>query len=197
MVLLNDPKFIGSNAPPSKPKPRRPEPTWNPAGTASKVKSFRAFDPTGIVEAKPHEPVWHPPSVNRPPKPPKYFEPTMKPELVVPIRKETTTVLNKKPRVQSADPKLKTRIAKAESKVKSAWEQPTATTIVQKPKPPIAPGVVQKPKVKPAPVKKFVRPAPVPIDTGRSSLKDVPTKPMFESTPRDQSLVDEDPDDLF
>jgi hypothetical protein len=204
---IKHPKFIGSNAPPSKPKPKPQEPTWNPAGTANKAKPFRAFDPVSkSLPTKSPEPVWKPSSKTIGKKPLKYFEPTMKPELIVPFQKETVPVLQKKPtRIFNADSKLKTRIAKAESKVKSAWEP---TTTDPESKPPVVPRPMKKtinppkPKVKSlpsrstVPVKKPVPAPPITTDTGRSSLNDVPTKPLFESTPRNQS-INEDPDDLF
>ncbi len=204
-------KFIGSHAPPSKPKPPPSEATWNPAGIANKTKHFRAFDPVSkSLPTKPEEPVWSPPSKNFSKKHTRYFEPTLKPELTTPIRNETAPVLKKQTiktqsKIQGADPKLKTRIAKAESKVKSAWEP---TTIATESKPPIFPRPIKtvatttQPKLKSAPsqpivpVKKIVPTPPVSTGTGRSSLNDVPIKPMFQSTPRNQS-ISENADDLF
>jgi hypothetical protein len=127
--------------------------------------------------------------------------------LIAPIRKETEPVLQKKTiknqtKISSANPKLKTRIANAESKVKTAWQ---STTTVKEPKPPI-PRPVQKttttttippkttvksvPSQPIVPVKKVVPAPPTTTDTGRSSLNGIPTKPMFQSTPRNQSIVD-------
>jgi len=198
-------KFIGSHAPPSKPKPRPPEATWNPAGVATKTKHFRAFDPVSkSLPAKPQEPVWNPPSKNSSKKHPRYFEPTLKPELTtVPVLQKKTIKTQSK--IQGADPKLKTRIANVESKVKSVWEP---TTTLQEAKPPMVPRSIKpattttKPKIKSVPsqpivpVKNTLPPPPMSTDTGRSSLNDVPTKPMFQSTPRNQS-INEDADNLF
>lgn len=203
---IKRPKFIGSHEPPRKPRPTS-EPTWNPGGTAMKKKEFRALDPTSKSITRKHEPVWHPPPINPTRKPMKYFEPSMKPELMEPIQ-QTAPLMRKKTVIPNANPMLKTRIAKAESKVKSAWTEPTTTVV--KPKPPIAPRPITTttipPKPKPAPVRKPIPAAPVrkpvpavipaKIDTGRSSLNDVPSKPMFESTPRTQSPI-YDGGDLF
>jgi hypothetical protein len=210
---IKRPKFIGSHAPPSKPKPPPSEPRWNPVGT-KKTKHFRAFDPVSrSVPTKPAEPVWNPPSKKHPAKHPRYFEPTLKPELTGPIRTQTEPVLRKQPsksekKKLSGDPKLKTRIANAESKVKSTWE---STTTVSQPKPPIVPRpdkkittvIPSKTNVKSVrpepivPVKKVVPTPPIDTDTGRSSLNDVPKKPMFESTPRNQSIDKDYADDSF
>jgi hypothetical protein len=160
------------------------------------------------------EPVWKPASKESSKKIPRYFEPTLKPELIVPITQQTAPLLQRKTipiekRISTADPKLKTRIAKAESKVKSVWEP---TTTDKEPKPPIPRAVKKattvippKLKVKPipsqptAPIKKIIPAPPTTTNTGRSSLNDVPTKPLFQSTPLNQSVVDEgdDPDDMF
>ena len=237
---IKRPKFIGSQAPPTKPKPPPPEPTWNPGGTLPKKKPIRALDPTSISIPKPHEPVWNPsgtvpnkkpvrafdptnitiprkaepvwnPSSTKPPKKPvKHFEPAMKPELITPVQKQTAPIVRKKTVIPNANPLLKTRVANAESKVKSAWKDPPVT--IQKPKPPSVPRPIGKtttplpPKPRsissaPAvPVKKteskppLVRPTK--IDTDRSSLPSTTSKPMFESTPRNQSPI-HDADDLF
>jgi hypothetical protein len=200
---IKNPKFIGSNAPPSKLK-SSPEPVWNPGGS-TKTKQFRAVDPSSLRQRKHHEPVWHPPSKAEP-KPPKYFEPNLKPELMAPVPQQTTYLVRKKSTIRSGDPKLKSRIANAESKVENKWSEPPATRT--KPKLPIAPRPTTtttttltkpaKPKPKPAPIKKVVPlpPAPINTDTGRSSLNDVPSKPLFQSTPRNQS-INHDIDDLF
>lgn len=217
---IKRPKFIGSNAPPTQPKPPPREPLWKPSGTPAKTKTLRAFDPVSkSLPPKPDEPIWRPPPKTFSKKPPKYFEPTLKPELTAPIRAQTEPVFQKRPIknqsvVRSGDPKLKKRIATAESKVKSAWEQPTTT--VKEPRPSIVPRPIQKPittktlppkpKVKSVPFQPIVPfkntnpPPPIAADTGRSSLNDVPTKPLFQSTPRNQSIVGDDDDyvdDLF
>ncbi|UJR08182.1 hypothetical protein I4U23_012455 [Adineta vaga] len=200
---IKHPKFMGSNAPPTQPKPTR-EPAWKPGGVP-KTKPFRAFDPNSkVVPTQIHEPVWHPPSLESKRKNPKYFEPTVKSEFTAPIRSKTEPIVWKKTtkQIPSGDPKLKTRIATAESKVKSAWENSAATI---KPRPPIPRPVKPTPtnapittKVKSAPsrpissVKKVV---PVPAtntDTGRSSIVDVPPQPLFQSTPRTQSVAEDD-----
>ncbi|CAF3685343.1 unnamed protein product [Rotaria sp. Silwood1] len=203
-------KFIGSHAPPSILKPPPHEAPWNPAGVASKTQRIRAFDPVSkALPPKTPESVWRPSSKSLNDKRPKYFEPTVKPELIVPINKSTEPVLKSKKlkthkKVSSADPTLKTRIAKAESKVKSAWE---ATATVKEPKPPIPRSVKKtattttipvKPKVKDVPsqpsvpVKKIVSAPPTTTDTGRSSLNNISRKPMYQSTPKNQSMADED-----
>ncbi|CAF1200101.1 unnamed protein product [Rotaria sp. Silwood1] len=203
-------KFIGSHAPPSILKPPPHEAPWNPAGVASKTQRIRAFDPVSkALPSKTPESVWRPSSKSLNDKRPKYFEPTVKPELIVPINKSTEPVLKSKKlkthkKVSSADPTLKTRIAKAESKVKSAWE---ATATVKEPKPPIPRPVKKtattttipvKPKVKDVPsqpsvpVKKIVSAPPTTTDTGRSSLNNISRKPMYQSTPKNQSMADED-----
>ncbi|CAF4342496.1 unnamed protein product [Rotaria sp. Silwood2] len=147
--------------------------------------------------------------------PPKYFEPTLKPELTASIKTEKESVLQSKKikthkKIPSADPTLRRRVTKAESKVKSAWD---ATATVKEPKPPISHPVKKttttiplKTKVKAVPsqpivpVKQIVSTLPTTTDTGRSSLNDVATKPMFQSTPKNQSIVDENDEsvaDLF
>jgi hypothetical protein len=199
-------KFIGSNDPPSETRPPRPERTWNPAGSVNKTKPIRAFDPVRKPSlVKSQENLWKPSSKTASEKVPRYFEPTLKPELTAPLPLAPRKTMKNTKRVPSADPKIKTRIAQAESKVKSAW-QPSAND----PKPPVArptqrpaTTIPAKPLVKPvprpprAPVKKPVVTAPAIADTGRSSLNDVPTKPMFQSTPVNQSVVGDETDDLF
>lgn len=201
---IKDPKFIGSNEPPRRQRPTS-EPVWNPGGTLARKKEVRAFDPMSKTIPQKHEPVWHPPPKNPMRKSVKYFEPSIKPELIVPVQ-QPAPLTRKKVVIPNANPMLKTRVAKAESKVKSAWTEPTTTVV--KPKPPIVPRPTKTTTVppKPAPirkpvsappVKKPVPPAvPVKTDTGRSSLNDVPSKPMFESTPRTQSPLYEG-GDLF
>lgn len=238
-------KFIGSHDPPVKPTQPH-EPTWNPGGSVVRKKQFRALDPTSVSITKQSEPVWNPPGITvrkkpvrafdptsipipktsepvwnvsskKPPtKPIKHFASTMKPELIAPVKKQTEHLKHKKVVIPHANPALKTRVANAESKVKSAWNEPTTT--IPKPKPPPGPRPINRatttlpPKPKSAPpasVKKPVskppiaptkKPTPIPVsaktDTGRSSLTDGPSKPMFESTPRNQSPI-EDVDDLF
>lgn len=200
---IKHPKFIGSHDPPSKPKPSS-EPTWKPGGTATKTKHFRALDPASkSMPKKIAEPVWQPPSKNHPKKTPKYFEPALKPESIAPTQKQTKPLVRKKPTIPSGDPNLKARIANAESKVETRWNEPPQT--LTRPKPPIVPRptTVIPPKVKSAPVKKVVSPpvpvktdAPIKTDTGRSSVTDIPIQPIFQSTPRSQS-INHDVDDLF
>jgi len=202
---------MGSHSPPSKPKPSQPEARWNPAGTKNKTKHFRAFDPgTKSLPDKAPEPVWRPTSKTLPKKHHRYFEPTLKPELTASIKGETEPVLQKQATktqkiLPSADPKLKTRIANAESKVKSAWE-PTLTAQEPKSRPVKTAAIPPKTKVKSVPTQPFrpikntVSAPPINADTGRSSLNDIPPKPLFQSTPRNQSIVDENDDladDLF
>jgi hypothetical protein len=192
----------GAHAPPPKPKSSSREASWKPTGIANKTKHIRAFQPT---------------------LKPEYDVPTTEKSIIIdatesepiPQRK----ILPNRTKIRGGDPKLKKRIANAESKVKSAWE-PTITGLSQsttkEAKPPI-PHLVQKqttittpPKIKsvpsePAtPIKKVVTAPPQPpttnANTDRSSLNDIPTKPIFESTPRNQSIVDENDDsaaDLF
>ncbi|CAF1363128.1 unnamed protein product [Adineta ricciae] len=204
-------RFIGSNDPPSPPKPTR-EPPWNPSGTATKTKQLRAFDPTSkLVPAKQPEPVWHPPSKEIKKKIPRYFEPTTKSERTTPVKSATEPIVRKKPpkQIPSGDPTLKTRIATAESKVKSAWESTASASNPRPPAPrPTKSATITTPAkraVKPAPArpitssKKPVREPVVAVDTGRSSIFDAPPPPLFESTPRNQSPVrDEDlMDEIF
>lgn len=201
------PKFIGSNAPPSQPRPPRPERTWNPAGSVQNTKSIRAFDPVSKPSpAKSEERIWKPSSKETTKKIPKYFEPTLKPELTAPLPLPPRKPMKNTKRIQSADPKVKTRIAQAESKVKSAWQptanesKPPVVRLIQRPATTIPAKPLVKPVPKPPPrppVKKAVLAPPTIADTGRSSLNDVPTKPMFQSTPVNQSLVADDTGDLF
>jgi len=188
----------GAHAPPSKPKSSSREASWKPTGIANKTKHIRALKPEYdvsttekriIIDGTESEPI--------------------------PQRK----ILPNRTKIRNGDSKLKKRIANAESKVKSAWE-PTITGLSQsttkEAKPPI-PRLVQQqttittpPKIKsvpsePAtPIKKVVTAPPqlptTNTNTDRSSLNDIPTKPIFESTPRNQSIVDENDDsaaDLF
>ena len=221
---LKPPKFIGSNAPPTKPPPAPREDRWNPAGVAKTTKSFRAFDPRSISVRKPVEPVWRPSSMKVSEKVPKYFEPSVKPELVEALRAESEVmrpqkIVKSRARIPGGDPQLRARIAQAESKVKSAWRD-TGTganpPVARERKPPMARPIQKStvtlpPKSKTAPVpsrpaapikKVLPRPAATaPVDTGRSSLNDIPTKPLFQSTPMNQSVVDEhegdDVSDMF
>ncbi|CAM4884049.1 unnamed protein product [Rotaria socialis] len=214
---IKRPKFVGSHAPPSLPRARVKEPLWNPSGTATKTKYIRAFDPASKPPStNVSEPagVWRPASKPLSVKHPKYFEPTVKPELVTAIKKEKEPVLQRKKiktdevKIPNGNPVLKSRIAKAESKVKSAWEGTTTTT--KEPKPPIPrPSktvTIAKPskiKVKPAPSKpvvsskNIVPPLETNVDTGRSSLNNIPTKPLFQSTPKNQSITDDGFADVF
>jgi len=106
-------------------------------------------------------------------------------------------------KIRTSDPKLKKRIANTESKVKSAWE-PSITGLTQsavkEPKPPspfpvkkITTSTPTKSKVKSvpsestAPIKNVVTAPPTTINTDRSSLNDEPSKPIFESTPRNEN----------
>ncbi|UJR38095.1 hypothetical protein I4U23_030775 [Adineta vaga] len=123
------------------------------------------------------------------------------------------------PHIRTSDPKFKRRIENAESKVKTAWE-PTVTGLSQSPvkesKPPTSHLIKQTTFVTPpkshakpvpsepsTPVKKPITVPPQPsttASTGRSSVNDLPIKPMFESTPRDQSIAEknnESVEDLF
>ncbi|CAF1278381.1 unnamed protein product [Rotaria magnacalcarata] len=214
---IKRPKFVGSHAPPSRPRAGVKEPLWNPSGAATKTKYIRAFDPT----SKPpptniSEPtgVWRPASKSLSGKHPKYFEPTVKPELVTAIKKEKEPVLQRKKvktdevKIPNGNPVLKSRIAKAESKVKSAWEGTTTTT--KEPRPPIprlsktvTTAKPSKIKLKPAPSKpvvsseNIVPPLEANVDTGRSSLNNIPTKPLFQSTPKNQSMIDDGFADVF
>ena len=128
----------------------------------------------------------------------KYFEPSLKPELLTSTKKDVKPSLQRKQvkkqkRTTSADPKLKARIAKAESKVKSAWETTTnvkssiprsidqtskSLPLKSKVKSRSSPPIVSTQKVEPMTA----------IDTGRSTLNNVSEKPMFQSTPKDQSI---------
>ncbi|CAF0959996.1 unnamed protein product [Adineta steineri] len=209
-------KFMGSNAPPTESKSTREAP-WKPAGITNKKKPFRAFDPTSKAVSKTQEPIWRPPSKNLSKKNLRYFEPAIKPELIAPFTQETELVVPKKtrknqPRMSSANPELKKRIINAESKVKSAWDSTAASTTTKEPRPPIpraakpTTATVPKTKVKSIPsqpirpVKKVVSNPPTSTDTGRSSLNEVPKKPLFQSTPRNQSIVQENDNsivDLF
>ena len=202
-------KFVGSNDPPSPPKPQPHERTWKPTNIASKTKPFRAFDPTTkAAPRKTNGPIWHPPKKERAEKPLRYFEPTLKPEYTgpgwaqtEPIAPRTTTKAANK--VSRTDPQLKARIANAESKVKSAWGGGTATS---KPRPPLphpTTTLPAKPKAKPTPSQRpksvgKVVPAPAAaVDTGRSSVAGVPTHPLGHSTPRDRSIVGKGDDDVI
>jgi hypothetical protein len=206
-------KFIGSNAPPVKSSSIQHEPLWNPAFRTQKSKPIRAFDPTSkFSSTNMHEPVWHPSLKVPPEKPSKYFETVARSEPSASHTIERPSVskrkVKKKPSiVSSTDPRLKERIAQAESKVKSAWQ---GTTLP--PQAPRAPSSMNKQstqrppsklKVKPTvnqPVRQNFKPNPVPavpVDTGRSSLNDVPTAPMFQSTPMNQSLANNEFDGSF
>lgn len=209
---IKRPKFVGSNAPPSNPKVTH-EPPWYPNSVVSKKTNFRALDPTSKPLPKKSEPVWRPSSKVITQKPPKYFEPTVKSETIETTKKTETEPVSKpkklknSSKVASINPELKERIAKAESKVKSAWGPASAS---QESKPPVprplkkaAEPVPPKPRVKTVsskptvPAKKVELAPPTNIDTGRSSLANVPVKPMFQSTPKNQSFIDNDADDLF
>ncbi|CAF1016129.1 unnamed protein product [Adineta ricciae] len=113
------------------------------------------------------------------------------------------------PEIRLHDPKFKRRIANAESKVKSAWE-PTviglSSSTVKEANPPMPQSIKQtkvvtppRSQTKPAPsepstpVKKFITVPPQPsiaASTAPSSVHDLPTKPIFESTPRNQSVAE-------
>lgn len=181
---IKPPKFIGSNGPLSKPKPARREPVWNPTGSIPKAKPFHSFEPTSTVsQSKAHEPVWHPPSANPTRKPTKYFEPTSKIEAEKPIKKEFSTKIKTKTRVQSANPQLKARVASATSKIDSAWKEPPSKKTRKPPIAPPPPVPKQKPKPKPKPpANRKV------IDTGRNSMNYGPG----QSTPKPKSFQDSD-----
>ncbi|CAF3090106.1 unnamed protein product [Rotaria sp. Silwood2] len=219
--VANKTKRIRAFDPTNKPpRTKTPEPVWRPSFKSLKDKPPKYFEPTIkseliVPSKKEKEPVWRPSSKSLNDKPPKYFEPTLKPELTASIKTEKESVLQSKKikthkKIPSADPTLRRRVTKAESKVKSAWD---ATATVKEPKPPISHPVKKttttiplKTKVKAVPsqpivpVKQIVSTLPTTTDTGRSSLNDVATKPMFQSTPKNQSIVDENDEsvaDLF
>ncbi|CAF1171421.1 unnamed protein product [Rotaria sordida] len=208
--VANKTKPIRAFDPTSKPRAKTPEPIWQPSSKSVTDKPMKYFEPTSKPPPpKPHESVWRPSSKSSTDKPPKYFEPTIKPELIASINRERAPVLpNKKikthKKIPSADRALKRRVAKAESKVKSAWD---GTAPIKEPKPPI-PRPVKKttttttvprkiqakavPSQSVVPDKKIVPEPLTATDTGRSSLNNIPRKPMFQSTPKNQSIADDD-----
>jgi hypothetical protein len=131
-----------------------------------------------------------------------------------PVTQQKT--LSNRTKLRSGDPKLKKPITNGENNIKSAWE-PTVSGLtrstVKEPKPPV-PHPVKKPtttttppksemKSVPSepttPIKKVITAPPQPsttTNTDRNLLNNVPRKPMFESTPRNQSIADKSNDSV-
>ncbi|CAF1135267.1 unnamed protein product [Adineta steineri] len=196
-------------------------PSSNPHHISPYVSSRR------LSSSNTRERIWQPPSKIISERRPKYFELTLKPEYDTTTRKrmsidgtESEPISQRKTspsrfRIRNGDPKLKRRIANAESKVKSAWK-PTVTGLSQRTtketKPPTPQFVKQttintppKSKVKSVPstpIKKVETapsppPPPITTTTGRHSPTDIPTEPIFESTPRNQSIVNKNDDSVM
>lgn len=169
-------------------------PVWRSNGTNKRPKFIDS------PSSKRH--TWHPPSKNTSDRPPKYFEPNQSSGEHIIDEAESEPIPQRKASsdrvtIRSDDPKFKKRIANAESKVKSAWE-PSVTSLtrsnVKDFKPPKS-KVKSDPSEPTAPTKKVPPTPTTATNTGRSSINDVPSKPIFESTPRNEN--DESADDLF
>ena len=185
--------------------------------------STRSHQPNDSFSSNAHSPkhddrIWHPPSRKIPHKPPKHYEPTLGPdhdETQSEPRSERKP-LPDQTKIRTTNPKMKKRIADAESKIKSTW-QPTVIGIPRssgkesKPSTPVptkktTTDTPRKPKEKPivseptTPIKPVVTDPRPPPDSDRSSLSDVPTKPQDHSTPKNQTDTNKNNDsveDLF
>lgn len=136
-------------------------------------------------------------------------EPSPKADLVKRIRKHVTDgtesdqisqrrAHSDRPQIRQSDPKLKRRVAETESKVKSAWE-PTVNGIkpetVREHRRPSS-SQVKKPAVRTPLKERTVSEPTSPVqpsttaNTGRSSVNDLRTNPISQSTPKEQSTAD-------